>query len=586
MKWLTAAKKKFQLNIRAKLVWMCILLLTVPSLVIGFVGYWNAKEQLTEAGKTNLKDHVQATIQLIDVMNFAVKKGFITLEEAQEQVRILSVGPKQADGKKRDIHVNIGKSGYLFALDSKGIEIMHPTIEGENAWDLKDGSGKYFTREIIKNTTAQGAYTSFAYKLPDSNKVGEKLAYSQTDPNWGWIVVAGAYLNEFNGGANLILKWLAITLGVSIVIGAALATLFALHLARPIRSISAQVQQMAEGNLKFEPLRVKNHDEIGRLAADFNRMSEQIREIIGHVTLSSQQVAATSQELTAGSEETGKATEHIATSIQAVAEGASVQAQIISEVNSQAAEIVVGMGQISSSIQAAASSSELASAAASSGNQVILETSSQMHQIQETVNALSKVIHNLERKSVEIGEVISVISQITAQTNLLALNASIEASRAGEHGRGFAVVALEVRKLAEKSKDAAGQVASLIQEVQKEIGQAAEATAAEIEAVTTGLEMTGQAEEAFGSIAVAVDEVSAQAKELLAAVEVVVTGIDLLNAGVEGIQFISNETAGQAEGVAASAEQQNASMQEIAAAAASMSKMADDLQNAVLAFKI
>lgn len=586
MKWLATINNRFKLNLRAKLVWMCILLLTVPSVVIGFVGYWNAKEQLTHAGKEDLKDHVESTLRLISTLDLAVKKGAISLQEAQEQVRVEAVGPKQADGKKRDIKVPVGESGYLFALDSKGIEVMHPTIEGESGWDLKDSSGQYFTREIIKNTSAEGTYTAFQYKYPNSDKIGEKLAYSQVDPHWGWIVVAGAYLSEFDGRADLVLKWLGITLGISIVIGGALASLFALHLSRPLKGISVRVQQVAEGNLQFEPLHVKNRDEIGSLAADFDRMTEKLRDIIGQVTLSSQQVAATSQELTAGSEETGKATEHIATSIQTVAEGASCQAQIISEVNKQAAEIVGGISKISTGIQTAATSSEQASAAAGNGNQVILETSSQMHQIEETVNALSKVIHNLERKSVEIGDVISVITQITAQTNLLALNASIEASRAGEHGRGFAVVALEVRKLAEKSKGAAQQVASLIKEVQNEIGQAAEATAAEIEAVTTGLEMTGQAEEAFGSIAVAVDEVTAQARELLAAVQVVVNGIDLLNAGIEGISYISTETAGQAEGVAASAEQQNASMQEIAAAAASMSKMADDLQNVVLAFKI
>ncbi|MED3552788.1 globin-coupled sensor protein [Cytobacillus praedii] len=92
-----------------------------------------------------------------------------------------------------------------------------------------------------------------------------------------------------------------------------------------------------------------------------------------------------------------------------------------------------------------------------------------MHELKENVQHITKTIEELEKNSNQIGEIVNVITGIADQTNLLALNAAIEAARAGEHGKGFAVVADEVRKLAEQTKHSSSNITSLVKETISQI---------------------------------------------------------------------------------------------------------------------
>jgi len=130
----------------------------------------------------------------------------------------------------------------------------------------------------------------------------------------------------------------------------------------------------------------------------------------------------------------------------------------------------------------------------------MVEIVSSIGKVKESSNEVYKVIEKLKASSLEISEIVNIITSISEQTNLLALNASIEAARAGEHGRGFAVVANEVGKLAENSNQSAQKISSLIDEIQVDISQADKIMSQENTLVEDSVAKVHDTNQEFGKI--------------------------------------------------------------------------------------
>lgn len=577
---------RVRFNLQWKTILVCVLLLITPGLAIGISGHYTAESEMDMLGKASLKQNVDLTIQLIDAYQSMVDKGALTLEEAQEQVRVRAVGPKKADGKAREIINKIGEYGYTFAIDAKGIDVMHPSREGENLWEMKDSDGVMYIQEIIKNGAGEGGYTYYSNPLPGTDELARKVTYSKVEPHWGWVVAAGSYMVDFNAGSAKIGKTMLQFLIVFSLLGSAGAALFARHISKPLRLISSQVEMMAAGNLALDEIHVRNRDEVGRLSENFNVMKEQLRQLISHVSDSSRQVADTGEELLAGSEETSRVTEHISKSMQEVAEGAQLQSGIIGEISELTRSATDSVDKISAGSEAAAEASSQAARTADRGTRAMVETAENMTLIKDKVTDIEKTVRLLEEKSVAIGEILELITGIASRTNILALNAGIEAARAGEHGKGFAVVAAEVKKLALQTGSASEEIAGLIGEIKDEIALTAAATREEVAAVTAGLELASVANASFRDILAAVGAVAEHCRITADASSDVTVRMSGLAAAVMQISSISAEAAGQSQNVAAAAEEQSASMEEVAASAQELSRMADELQKLVSFFKL
>ncbi|TVY10045.1 methyl-accepting chemotaxis protein [Paenibacillus cremeus] len=263
------------------------------------------------------------------------------------------------------------------------------------------------------------------------------------------------------------------------------AVLFSNYFIRTILAISSVVEKAANGDLR-ELVVIKTKDELGQFADAFNQMIVKLRDLIGDISLASQNVAAAAEEISATTEE--------------IAGGNAIQASEAQNITDMFQYLRRASDSVVASADRAADMSRKTHQGAEEGERMIQASTRSMGQ-------LSQQMSLLEKDSNKIGEIIGVINDIADQTNLLALNAAIEAARAGEQGRGFAVVADEVRKLAERSGDATKEIASIIQGMQNN-------TRDSVKAVEAAAGLSNKTGQAFVQIIRMVNETAEQVESI------------------------------------------------------------------------
>lgn len=579
----------FQMSVRKKLMIVSFLFLCIPGLLIGVVSYQLSLNSLNESGKVMLKNSVKQTIEMISSIDEEVKNGNISLEEAQEYIKRSILGEKHADGTRPiNKEIDLGENGYSYIIDQQGMQIADPYLEGTSTWDYKDANGEFFFQKMIKMAQTEGSlYIDTMWELPNHpDKMALNVSYAELDPTWGWIVCANSFYQDFNKKANGIVMVLAITLGASLAIGGVIIYLFSSRLTNPLVKLANQVEQVANGNLAVDVLKVKNKDEIGILVQGFQQMIHNLRQLLLQITATSTQVASSAEQLMANSEQNATVTEQIVIVIQEVDNGSKVQLVDAEEIVRTMTDMDKGLQSVAISCRDVSQVAQMSSNLAEDGNHSLQYLVSQMRMIRSTVEASNSLIGQLKDRSQEIGTILEMIRGIASQTNLLALNASIEAARAGEQGKGFAVVADEVRKLAEQSTESAEHIAKLILEMQGETEKSVLSMGKVNSEVDVGLEVVDQTEQKFQEIVHSLQRVADQIEEVSTTTQQMSANNQGITGSVKEMRRIARSTSSHSRSVATSSEEQLASIEEIAASAATLSQVAEEMQVHVSKFQV
>lgn len=262
-----------------------------------------------------------------------------------------------------------------------------------------------------------------------------------------------------------------------------------------IQRLLSEIGDLADGDLTAEA--TVTEDFTGAIADSINFTIEQLREIVSSINDTTVQVNDAAID-----------TQQKAMSL---AEASDQQASEISDASSAIQEMSKTMDQMSTDASKSAIVAQSSVEIAKSGTRVVQNTINGMDTIREQIQDTSKRIKRLGESSQEIGDIVSLITDIADQTNILALNASIQASMAGEAGRGFAVVADEVQRLAERSSAATKQIEALVRTIQSDTNEAVISMEQTTSEVVTGAGLTHDAGVALEEI----EKVSLNLSELI-----------------------------------------------------------------------
>ncbi|MBU1002197.1 MAG: methyl-accepting chemotaxis protein [Proteobacteria bacterium] len=347
----------------------------------------------------------------------------------------------QAEAARQVMAMRMADGNYFWVNDFESTMIAHSNSDliGKSMVDFQDKRGTPVIREMTELARNKGeGFYSYWWTKPGKEEEFPKLSYVQLFGPWNWVVGMGVYTDAIDEAVaakrqavsatvrGMLFLILAVA-GVVALLAAVSGLLFARGVTNTIGAepldMAAIAETIAEGDLTRD---METAQPARGVFAAIKRMAENLVTIVTDVKNAAEQVAAGSEELTASAE--------------SLSQSVTEQAAAIERVTGLVADMTDGITRNAQN--------------ARESERIVLKVA---QEAQEGGEAVESTVRTMK----EIAAKISIIEEIARQTNLLALNAAIEAARAGEHGKGFAVVASEVRKLAEKSGQAAAEILGL-----------------------------------------------------------------------------------------------------------------------------
>ncbi|MBN3786231.1 methyl-accepting chemotaxis protein [Burkholderia sp. Ac-20353] len=346
---------------------------------------------------------------------------------------------------------------------------------------------------------------------------------------------------------------LAVVLVIALILGYALYRSITVPMARLVGVHDA----MRTGNLT-QRLDLRRRDEFGTLQDGFNRMADELAELVARAQQSSLQVATSVAEIAATSrEQQATANETAATT---------------TEIGATSREILATSRDLLHTMNEVAGVAEQSATLAGVGQGGLARMGETMRSVMDAAGSVNAKLAILNEKALNINQVVATITKVADQTNLLSLNAAIEAEKAGEYGRGFAVVATEIRRLADQTAVATYDIEQTVKEIQS--------------AVSAGVMGMDKFSEEVRRGMLDVQQVGGQLSQIIDEVQTLAPRFQMVNEGMQ-TQASGAEQITQALSQLSEAAQQTAeSLRQSSQAIDNLTLVATQLRTSVSRFKV
>ena len=413
--------------------------------------------------------------------------------------------------------VDFGGMGYAFLISADGKILVHPD---------KSLVMKPLSEAFAQNTPRIGREFT-EVEVDGKTRI---FTFSQIKglPSVNWYIglsvdkdKAFSMLSEFRTSA-------IIATVIAVVVIIALLGMLIRLLIQPLHVMTRAMQDIADGEGDLtRRLAIHNHDEFGTLGIAFNRFVERIHGSIREVSSATEHVNEVALRVVSASNSSMLNSDEQASRTNSVAAA-------INQLGAAAQEIARNAAQASHQASDARS-------LAQDGQQVVDRSIAAMNQLSSMLSTSSTNIESLNSKTVNIGQILEVITSISQQTNLLALNAAIEAARAGEAGRGFAVVADEVRNLAHRTQESAQQVQGMIEELQVGARESVSTMGDSQRHSQDSVEIANLAGERLNSVTVRIGEIDGMNQSVATATEEQTAVVESINMDITEINTLNQE---------------------------------------------
>ncbi len=443
-----------------------------------------------------------------------------------------------------------GERGEVYLIAADGRVKVHPKTENNDQVELSALTGSDAAQKLLN-----GAPDAVRFE-----RDGEAfLAIAQPLESLGWVLVSEVPEAEIFAEARRTM-WTISLIGACIaLVFLGLVVVLARGLVKPIRQVTSALVEIGGGGGDLtRRLDESRADELGDLARGFNRFIGSLRELIGDVLNTSQQLRT--------------AVGQVAQVVDNTATRAGRQHEMTDMVATAVHEMGLTVQEIARNASNAAQASQGARSEAMDARKVVSDSIAHVEKMSGEIGRAAESVTDLAQQVASIDKVLAVIRSISEQTNLLALNAAIEAARAGEMGRGFAVVADEVRTLASRTQTSTDEIQQMIQGLKSGAENAVNSMHAGQAATGAGVQASQRTGLSLGAITEQVEAISDMNTQVAAATEEQSSVTEEITHNVQGIADLAQATASDVQGCREDCQQ--------------LSRLADDLSRQMGSFKL
>ena len=406
---------------------------------------------------------------------------------------------------------------YLVEEEKRLVAEIEPMFKStQNELDKLNDILKREDKEGIANFTINNLYPAID---PISGKFSELIEIQLKVAKQEFDAAASRYKTTRN--------WSVAAISLGILLGFIVAIWIIRSVTRPIEAVVVAAEYAVAHDDFTHTIPVEGPQETVRAGQAVNKLVEKFRNIISQATLSSENIANASNALSVISKQ--------------VMRSSSTQADDTSTVAATIEEVSVSISETATNARSAGEIVETLRANTKSALAAMAETVQNVDGIAILIRKTDGNVGRLDESSKKIGSIIQVIKEVADQTNLLALNAAIEAARAGEQGRGFAVVADEVRKLAERTSKATTEIASLIGDIQNQIGETVTGMQQANTRTTESLELVNKTEAQLQRVDEDSREASSNVQNIVEAIREQDAAIQQVASNIEKISQMAEE---------------------------------------------